>query len=179
MRSDMNKILVERPRYGGCGKALSRANRHETNVACKRAIHDTDIETENYHSIKSVHQSAGYGNTKQLNENLNPLRRFLRSRVGQPWDKVYSEIMNGLNLNNAVQYHVWQHLVKFGEVETKTYMEGNTVMLAGSSPRAVGDYSWRGEFYVHPKTGLLCYSEAKDVFKTKKSSRQQDLDKKK
>lgn len=168
MRSDMSKVLVERPRRGGCGKELIRANRHETNIACKMAVHDTDIETDNYHSVKRVHQSSGYGNTKELNENLKPLRRFLRSRVGQPWNKVYSEIMAGLNLSSSVQYHVWQHLVQFGEVETKTYMEGNTVMLAGSSPRSVGSYSWREEFYVHPKTGLLCVSGKDNKYRRNK-----------
>ena len=32
------------------------------------------------------------GGTKNLNEHLGPLRRYLDSQVGRPWDKVFSEI---------------------------------------------------------------------------------------
>lgn len=173
MRSDMSKILVERPRIGN--KNGEEASRHARR-AQKQELRFTGGDDES---------NVGFGNTasmtshltdnhkrsnsaKELNENLKPLQRFLRSRLGQPWDKVYSEIMANLNLNNAAQYHVWQHLILFGEVETKTYMEGNTVMIAGKTPRSVGEYSWRQEFYVHPKTGLLCGGErARDQFRLK------------
>ena len=154
----MAKILVERPRTGGCGKERIRQNRHETRRICKDIPFEEDWDTPDFRGMKRVHTSKpnSYDDKKQLNENLNPLRRFLNSRIGQPWDKVYSEIMSGLNLNNAVQYHVWQHLIKFGEVETKTYMEGNTVMAAGIiGPQSMTDLHWREEFYVDPRDGTL------------------------
>ena len=31
------------------------------------------------------------GDRKELNENLTPLRCFLESQVGRPWDKVYPD----------------------------------------------------------------------------------------
>jgi len=163
MRYDMSKVLVERPRAGHKnGEATSRHARrtHKQELRFTGGGDDFNVGFGNTESITAHTKGHPKRSPKELNENLKPLRRFLRSRVGKPWDKVYSEIMEGINLNNAVQYHVWQHLVQFGEVETKTYMEGNTVMIAGGSPRHVGDYSWREEFYVHPKTGLLCVSKS-------------------
>ncbi len=149
MKEWFDKILVERPRVGGCGKERIRQNRRAAKADPENAMQ--------FRSMTKIHSSKGYDDRKELNENLKPLRRFLRSRLGKPWNNVYSEIMAGLNLNNAVQYHVWQHLIKLGEVETNTFMQGNTVMIgSGGEPRPVGSYSWQDEFYVHPKTGLLC-----------------------
>ena len=154
MRKDMDKVLVERPRVGGCGKQNLRRNRHQTRKLCRDATCDPDIEPRNVRSMTRVH-TGFYEDNKELNENLKPLRRYLHSQLGRKWDDVYSDIMSGLNLNNSVQYHVWQHLIQLGEVETKTYMEGNTVMIAGVTPRSLGDYSYRDEYYVHPKDGTL------------------------
>lgn len=158
MRSDMAKVLVERPRVGGCGKERIRQNRHLTRQVCKNIPFDDDWDTPDFRGMKRVHTSKpnSYDDKKQLNENLNPLRRFLNSRIGQSWDKVYSEIMSGLNLNNAVQFHVWQHLINFGEVQTKTYMEGNAVMAAGViGPENLTRSTYREEFYVDPRDGTL------------------------
>lgn len=154
----MAKILVERPRTGGCGKERIRQNRHLTRQVCKDIPFEGDWDTPDFRGMKRVHTSKpnSFGDKKQLNENLKPLRRFLNSRIGQPWDKVYSEIMRELNLNNAVQYHVWQHLIKFGEVQTKTYMEGNTVMASGViGPESMTTSYGREEFYVDPRDGTL------------------------
>lgn len=171
MREDMSKVLVERPRTGGCGKTNLRINRRDTRLACKKAIDDADVETTNYRSMKHVHFLGrnSWGDKKELNENLRPLRRFLLSKVGQSWDKVYSEIMSGINLNNAVQYHVWQHLIQFGEVHTKTYMENGNVMAAGIiGPEQMTNQNYIGsreEFYVDPRDGTLRCTE-----KSKKSN---------
>jgi hypothetical protein len=50
---------------------------------------------------------------KELNEFLNPLWRFLNSRVGKPWDKVYSEIRAQNSGRSAVGAHIYQHLFDF------------------------------------------------------------------
>jgi len=171
MRSDMAKVLVERPRTGGCGKERSRQNRHETRRICKDIPFEEDWDTPDFRGMKRVHTSRphSYDDKKQLNENLNPLRRFLNSRIGQPWDKVYSEIMSGLNLNNAVQYHVWQHLIKFGEVQTKTYMEGNTVMASGViGPESMTTSYGREEFYVDPRDGTLRKTKKRPRYRREK-----------
>ena len=171
MKKYFDKILVERPRTGGCGKERSRQNRHETRRICKSIPFEEDWDTPDFRGMKRVHTSKpnSYDDKKQLNENLNPLRRFLNSRIGQPWDKVYSEIMSGLNMNNAVQYHVWQHLIKFGEVQTKTYMEGNTVMASGViGPESMTTSYGREEFYVDPRDGTLRKTKKRPRYRREK-----------
>lgn len=155
----MSKILVERPRIGHAnGEATSRHSRRTFKQELRFAGHDEEVDCGHGNTESMSAKTRGHPkrHNKELNENLKPLQRFLRSRVGKPWNKVYSEIMAGLNMQNAVQYHVWQHLIDFGEVETKTYMEGNTVMVGRGCPRPIGSFYDREEFYVHPKTGLLC-----------------------
>ncbi|MBL9003767.1 MAG: hypothetical protein JNJ46_05940 [Myxococcales bacterium] len=98
--------------------------------------------------------------SKWLSENLAPLRRFLRRRVGQPWNAVHAEICAHIKLDSAVQKHVLDHLWH--------YVERNPVFIDnwphhaearrwgrinehGYSP--LSDYG-RG-FYVCPQTGTL------------------------
>lgn len=95
MRSDMSKVIVERPRRGGtCEPKGRRRNR--------------DLEDLPQHE-SMLGKGRGW-DRKELNENLQPLKRFLGSRVGHPWDKVYSEISEHLRPTNAVQQHVRDHL---------------------------------------------------------------------
>ena len=55
----------------------------------------------------------GSRSCKHLNENLAPLRRYLLSNVGRPWDKVFSEISERIALDSAVQLHIWQHVQQY------------------------------------------------------------------
>jgi hypothetical protein len=91
---------------------------------------------------------------KMLNENLNPLKGYLRSKVGQFWDRVYSDIRANLNMNKAIHLHIMEHLWHY--VERSVIVEADGIY----SP----EYIWgrRRElkddghtFYVCPKTGQL------------------------
>src|ERR1700760_2116860 len=88
MRPDMFKVIVERPRGGGGWATKQRIvwNDDRTKVPMNR------------------------NRSKSLNENLAPLRRFLRRSVGRPWNAVFSEICEGLSVRNPVQKHVRDHL---------------------------------------------------------------------
>src|SRR4051812_15053885 len=103
MREDMAKVIVERPRHGG-GVKYPRGSFYGR----KR------LAMEEWAQRESVGRPwAGRRGEKHLNENLAPLRRFLRSSLGRPWDNVYSEICQRINRNSAVQLHIWQHLVAY------------------------------------------------------------------
>jgi hypothetical protein len=54
-----------------------------------------------------------FGKTKWLNENLQPLRRFLMSRRGKRWDDVYAELRRNLAPQSAIDMHIFQHLDHF------------------------------------------------------------------
>jgi hypothetical protein len=81
-----------------------------------------------------------------LNENLNPLRRYLESQVGRPWDKVYSEIAARLRADNTVQQHVRDHLEDFVAIRPRR----------GVFPSfRWGDGLWYEALYVDPRDGIL------------------------
>ena len=73
MRPDMYKVIVERPRRGKRTRPLAIRFRN-------------DLESPAHLSMRAVYDH------RELNENLNPLRRYLRAQVGRPWSKVFSEI---------------------------------------------------------------------------------------
>lgn len=147
MRKDMAKVIVERPRQGRSAAGL-RAGR-------SRALVDDDGEIVR---AKGAREPAGRAQkTKSLNETLNPLRRYLESQVGRPWNTVYSEIAAHLKPTSTVQQHVRDHVEDF--VAVKTRMRGGEVYVVG---RWDGETKLAGGFqrlYVHPRTGLLRRNE--------------------
>jgi hypothetical protein len=138
----MAKVIVERPRWGGGAKyprAVPRSdNRHPMEDLPRRT------------SARRPWQAEGRGQ-KFLNENLAPLRRYLRSQVGRPWDKVYSEIRQRINPDSAVQLHIWQHLMEY--VCTDPHVVTGEVGHVGflKFRRSFASFP----YYVDPKCGLL------------------------
>lgn len=104
MRQDMHKVVVERPR------AYAYYRYRDMRFARKRIVDaDEPDEIPRHEGMRRPYLEE----PKALNENLSPLRRFLESRVGKPWDKVYSEISKQLRASNPVQQHVRDHLEDF------------------------------------------------------------------
>jgi hypothetical protein len=136
----MYEVIIERPRVQLGFRGRKGRRSESTERAFERA--------------PKVLGMGRAGRTKYLNENLAPLRRFLRSRVGTPWDAVRSEMGAVLTLSSAVQKHVLDHV--------REYVEENPRMIDGWPHRpdaSRGAYrplgQWRREFYVCPETGLL------------------------
>ncbi len=147
MRKDMSKVIVERPRTGRSRAGL-RPGRTRTLV-------DDDGEPI---KAKGAREPKGREQkTKMLNETLNPLKRYLASNVGRPWNKIYSEISAHLKPTSTVQQHVRDHIEDF--VATKTRMKGGVVVV---TPRFGGERALEDDwclYYVHPRTGLLRKNE--------------------
>lgn len=145
MRKDMSKVIVERPRLGRKAAGLRQGR--------TRAVEDDDGEPLRAGRGGRAPTREKPAKTKNLNENLNPLRRFLQSAVGRPWNKVYSEVAENLKVTSTVQQHVRDHLEDF--VAIKTRMKAGVVMAAQrfGGERTLEDDHHR--FYVHPRTGLL------------------------
>lgn len=100
MRSDMARVIVERPRV------LDRATRKGRSRALDALPTKLGMRRDN-------RERGGY---KMLNENLAPLRRYLEKQVGRPWDKVYSEIAAHLRADSTVQQHVRDHIGDFVQI---------------------------------------------------------------
>jgi hypothetical protein len=161
MRPDMHKVIVERPR-----RAWDPQNR--TVRADRRARRDLDIEGLDALPHRGPIE-PDRGSRKWLNENLAPLLRFLRRRVGRPWDAVYGELRAHLAPKNAVQMHVIQHLFQ--------YVDRNVVVVDGQicssrpyfwlsgAPRPL--YDDGRTFYVCPETGRLCRPKARPPWRVR------------
>jgi hypothetical protein len=135
MRADMAKLLVERPRLGGGVKFQRNADRKWQRLPLD--------ERPRAEAIKERWRQSKV-QLKHLNENLAPLCRFLRSRLGRPWDDVYSEICERINRDSAVQLHIWQHLMHFVETDPRKIQR----ILQRRR-------YWRNQFYVDPSSGRL------------------------
>jgi hypothetical protein len=132
MRRDMSKVIVERPRRGGGRDRKRRQAREFDDMPSKQSM------------------KRGHTDLKDLNENLAPLKRYLRKNVGRPWDKVFSEICENIRMDNAVQKHVRGHV--FDYVHLHVIVEGKMIFTS----RFWGVYElWNGDLYVCPKSGLL------------------------
>lgn len=153
MRKDMSKVIVERPRLGRSAAGLRRGR--------TRTLVDDDGEPIRAKGAREP-KNPRAAKTKNLNETLNPLKRYLASNVGRPWDKVYSEISEHLKPTSTVQQHVRDHLQDF--VATKTRMKGGAVVV---TPRFGGERPLTEDwslYYVHPRTGLLRKNEHRQRF---------------
>lgn len=148
MRSDMAKVIVERPRrFRGCrARNAPGYPRAKTRRMGGRALDELPTRER---------MGARYGE-KALNENLAPLERYLRAQVGRPWDKIRSEISQHLRLTSAVQKHVLDHLRDFVELHV---IERDGVLCGlgryGGAYPLGRFYRSRAPLYVCPRTGLL------------------------
>lgn len=105
MRSDIKYLLCERERVGSSHPSLKWAKR--LNPDCD--YEDYDSGPCRASSARNWQKGNGLDH-KTLNENLNPLYRFLKTSVGRPWNDVYSEIRAQIDPRRANGFHVLQHV---------------------------------------------------------------------
>jgi hypothetical protein len=134
MRRDFYKVIVERPRSWKGGDAQGARRR------------------EDYDGPAHLGMRAGYG-YRALNENLAPLRRYLLSQVGRPWDKVFSEICAGIDRRNTVQQHIHQHIEDF--IATRVAIREDELIDLSNRGQFRYSAELRQPLYVDPRTGLI------------------------
>lgn len=138
MRSDVHKVIVERP----------KANRTwESKTPRKKAVTldplgDQFNESANHIRLKRQ---------KMRNSSLNILKRFLVSRVGSPWDKVYAEVCTVADPRSFAGAEVRDCLKTL--VMTECWIEGQSVM----SHSCLGAPQEVSGLFVHPKSRLLLH----------------------
>jgi len=147
MRSDMHKVICEEPRHGGGPEKRFRSANLSDELLPK---------TE---GMRRPHR-----NRKRFGEHLGPLRRWLRSQLGRPWDDVYSEACAVIKPDSVVRNHIKFHLLQF--VQRHTFMRDGQVWchkpMGRRGESAVDEaVSHWSPFYVHPRTGLLCEARLK------------------
>lgn len=142
MRRDMPQVIVERPRGGSRHKTPKGERRRNQAIPIDEAPHRESIGRK------------WSGKAKWLSEHLGPLERFLRSKVGHHWDRVYSEICTNLRRESAVQDHVRDHVFDFVAIHV-ILVDGQPCSGEGADyGRPLGLYG-RRSFYVCSRTGIL------------------------
>ncbi len=153
MRPDFSKLLVERER-------IHHADHYHNyrNVKGPKGAWDDD-EVGGRESMR-IRYNHGY-DRKSFNENLNPLKGWLRSCLGKKWDKCYSELRTMFDARSVVNQHILEHLYQYVEVNTKV-VDGVVMVLDGYNgsrgyvPLKKRHYNTRWpEYYVCPKDGTL------------------------
>lgn len=194
MRQDFNKLLTERERIGH-SRCFGEV-RHSKNLDTDDRKAEGSVTKQ---GMKHRHLRSKGNGTKSFNENLNPLRNFIRDNVGRPWNKVYGEICQTFDKRKVINQHILQHL--FQDVETDAKMVNGKVCTLntarGSRPYdpQTGKYSdtvegfyearWvpvrddnRIKWYVHPVDGLLKLNKHRKTSKQLKdeNARKREID---
>jgi len=120
----MKKLLCERERRhgyshvdGGTVKGEKRAEQRY------RDCDYEDLPPGRKISIKRRHCGLRH-TSKYLDENLNPLKKFLKSACGKLWDDVYSEIKTVCPNDSAVNAHIYEHLFDFVDLDAYIGTDG-------------------------------------------------------
>jgi hypothetical protein len=150
MRSDMAKVIVERPRFGSRMRGGPRKGHRRQ---------EQRLGVDALPKREGMKQTYGH-DTKSLNEHLGPLGRYIESQVGRPWDKVFAEICAHIDRNSAVQDHVRDHVFDF--VTTDVILVDGVPHRKAGAGRHPGGHGgpleaggrWGG-FYVCPVSGIL------------------------
>jgi hypothetical protein len=143
----MAKLIVEIPRAGSSSKNRKSRLRLRPNVInCLDSEQLEDYDSGPARLTMSRNWEEG---TKSQGDNLGPLQRFLKSRVGRPWNSVHSEISAKLDNRSLMNgRHVWVHV----NMEVARDVE----IRDGKLYRTRSTFEVDGLF-VHPESGLLCY----------------------
>jgi hypothetical protein len=152
MRADMHKVVVERERHG------STLRNRKWGPRLAFVPEDDDDDQPKFASSGRGRQ---YGhNKKGFSDVLGPLEGFLRSNLGRPWDKVFSELRQGLDVRKVTGRHIFDHL--------RWMVETGCWIGEDGKVQAPHEGWWVGGFYVHPKTGLLCFRQKPSARERKK-----------
>jgi hypothetical protein len=143
----MFKVIVERPRWGsrmrsGYGRQFWNSEDVPSHLGMKR----------------------GHPSRKWLNENLAPLRRYLVSQAGRPWNSVFSEICAAIDTRSTVKQHVRSHIADFVAINTKL-IDGEIFACGTYVTEYVPLRDLNAPLYVDSETGVLHRNTERITFK--------------
>jgi hypothetical protein len=141
MRSDMKKVLTERPRHG---RFFSY---HDFRQRDSRGDYDL---LPSYQGMRRPYR-LNWGDCKEFSDLLGPLIRYLHGCVGRRWDDVWSEICQQVDSTSVTGRHLRSHVES--EVEQNCSVEDGVVY---ARPRRWRPVTAISGLYVHPISGLLC-----------------------
>lgn len=141
MRADMDRVVIERPRWGS---GLRNREVRTQRAAWRAAVARGDFDGE----ATRVRMVPRRGPCKGLTDLLGPLERFLEQRRGRLWDEVYSEIRQVLRPDSLLRKHALDHLVEM--VSQHVFLDRDGIPWV-----YVGGWWPVGRWIVHPVTRRL------------------------
>jgi hypothetical protein len=93
--------------------------------------------------------------TKFFADHLGPLRSLLHSKVGQPWNDVYSQLCQRLDSRTLAGQHVIDHLWHYVERHVE-YRNGILYRKASRHKAKPLISEYHDQYYIDPETGILC-----------------------
>jgi hypothetical protein len=160
MRSDMAKIVTERPRSHS--RIYSYKDIRRKNNRC----HDNDMG--NFPSHQSMRIPYGW-DVKNFSDLLGPIVGYLIHQCGKKWDDVYSDICEHLKPSCHTQQHILDHIKNYVNTNLKVDEFGNIYdpkyppasymrQFDGSykkTPKDHNPFIIVDDFYVDPRDGIL------------------------
>jgi hypothetical protein len=140
VRTDMKKVLTERPRQGSIESYKSIRRRENRG--------DPDL-LPSHQGIRRP-----YRDPKEFSDLIGPLKRFLAGCVGRKWDDVWSEICDVLSPDSHIDNHLLLHV----DMEVEQHVE-----IIGDDLYSIRPYHglrriWK-DLYVDPRDGILYRNE--------------------
>ena len=130
------------------GSAAAAPGETASGASVSHFVPDADYEDQ-LKFVSSGRRRQYGSDCKWFTDVLGPLEGFLHSNLGRPWDKVHSELRHGLDVRKVTGRHIFDHLEQM--VETDCWIGPDRTVY--ERPRG-----WRvNGFYVHPRSGLLCF----------------------
>ena len=154
MRPDFCKVVMEAPRHGSHWRNL------KTKLRVSGKLYDPEV-----HDDLPSREKVFPNPSKDFADILGPIKGFLRSRIGRPWNDVYSEIRSVISPNaSAPIRHIWEFHMK-GEVVVNCFFgDDGKIYHIGKFMRGLEEVKG---FFVHPETGRLEYKEYPPKYKPK------------
>lgn len=158
MRSDMAKVVTERPRRPSWLKYNFEGRRY-------RFKNDISEDASTWEGTGKGRKAAG--EYKSFDDHIRPLERYVKSNVGRKWDDVFSEIAEHLPANSMAGHHIRnQHVKSMVNLNPQTqnnkygyFIRSYDAPIKGSNTSTFAgwlfvEYS-NGQFYIDNK-GVLC-----------------------
>ncbi len=177
MRRDMRHVVREMARGNSFLRNFGTAMRVNPRGISEGTLEDFDEmdfgPKRMPMSMRNPLCGTGYG-CKSTGFRSRVLRNFLRSQVGQPWDKVYAAFRRQFDHRSSQNLEIIDYFNRKVEKNAFVGADGQIYVTKYGSTDLVQD------FYVHPETGLLCHKQwrtdkVRDRFGVRQKNRQETL----
>ena len=169
MRSDMHKVITERPRSGRCKKSKRNIKKR-----FYKLMADEEGIVPNSSMRKPYNSPAGHYKVKEFSDLLGPIKKFMRkaAREGRRFDDVYSEIKRTLRGNGTLQTHVFNHFLEQVHFSNRDGVYYNWFSRGRASwPHNLEESSYLGDYeYIVVQSGVLRIHEVKKNYAKKENA---------